>query len=319
MRLSLAVTFLLLAAPIGAQNCLDLGPEVIDQGCTEEYPICVYRNGGQVVGGNTGHHCALCINSQQPNRFEQVFPDEGCDFDVPVCVGTRPLASNVEGTACALCVNSFPSTVDPNNVDDGCPPQRPVCVKDDGKNPAVRKPGTNCVAKCVDTSSQSKDKGCPVLYPSCVLEDGTDPGEGNAGEKCAICSPASCDDNDPCTDDYCEPEVGCFHIASSFCECGADAVDWECGGPLFPSCSSTRFCICDVDSEGAPFCWPVVNCENLTECSTNADCPENTRCATTCCSGPGNCFEECDDEESVGAFRVSAQEVLSGNTSAGFF
>ncbi len=165
MRLSSIVTFLLLIAPTGAQNCQDLGTEVIDQGCTEDYHICVYRNGGQVVGGNTGHHCALCINSQQPKRFEQTFLDKGCEFEVPVCVGARPLASNVEGTACAICVNSFPSTVDPNNIDDGCPPQAPVCVNDEGKNPALRKPDTNCVAKCMDTSSQDKDKGvsCCVL------------------------------------------------------------------------------------------------------------------------------------------------------------
>ncbi len=160
MRLSFILLSLLFAGPAGAQtNCRDLGKGVIDQRCTEDFPVCVTRNGAQVVGGNRGHHCALCINSQQPNRFWQVDPDEGCDADFRVCVGPRPLAANVEGTSCATCVNSIPDTIDANTFDDGCPPEAPICVNDDGSEPALRKPGTNCIADCVDTSYFELDVG----------------------------------------------------------------------------------------------------------------------------------------------------------------
>lgn len=165
MRLSFIIPFLSLATPTWAV-CRNLGKEVTDKGCTEDNPICVARNGGEVVGNNQGHHCALCINSQQPNDFDQVSPDEGCDDVNRVCVGRRQLASNVEGTACAVCFNSIPATLDPNDIDDGCPPEAPVCVNDAGKSPAIWTPGTKCVAKCVDTSLFGDDNGvrCCMMY-----------------------------------------------------------------------------------------------------------------------------------------------------------
>lgn len=165
MRLSSTVTFLLVAASAWAAPCRDLGKEVIDEGCTDMYPTCVYRNGGQVVGGNAGHHCALCINSRQPNDVDQVAPDEGCDEEFRVCVGSRQLASNVEGTACAVCFNSISAALDPNDIDDGCPPTAPVCVNDAGQSPAIWTPGTKCVANCFDTSLLGGDKGvsCRVV------------------------------------------------------------------------------------------------------------------------------------------------------------
>ncbi len=345
MRLSSILFSLLFAGPAAAQTtCRDLGQWVIDQRCTEEKPICVYRNGGQVVGGNRGHHCALCINSQQPNRFWQVDLDEGCDFDARVCVGRRPLAANVEGTACAVCVNSIPTTIDANDIDDGCPPEAPICVNDDGSEPPLRKPGTKCIADCVDTGYNEPDIGvscyvmfsfsfillhdfrltvnccigslesqCPRNYPYCVLEDGSDPGFQSPGVKCSVCSPSVCDDGNPCTDDYCDPYFGCYSVDNGSCVCDANAVDWQCGDP-FPFCSGVEFCLCDVDTEGAPFCWPNVSCEGLVECTSNADCPESTRCASTCC-GEGHCLPECGGEIPFEEARVDGQP--SGPTTTG--
>ena len=162
MRLVSNISFLMLAAvPAWAAvtTCKDLGKEVIDKNCTEAYPTCVYANGGQVVGGNIGHHCALCINSRFPNRITQVIPDEGCDEEFRVCAASRPLGANVEGTACVVCTNSIPTTIDPSDIDDGCPPEANVCVDDAGNSPALYAPGTKCVAKCVDTSVSGTDKG----------------------------------------------------------------------------------------------------------------------------------------------------------------
>ncbi len=58
----------------------------------------------------------------------------------------------------------------------------------------------------------SIDSKCPRRFPYCVLEDGSDPSIGVPGIKCSICSPATCDDNDPTTQDFCDPESGCYHI-----------------------------------------------------------------------------------------------------------
>jgi hypothetical protein len=162
MRLSSVVAFLFFAAPTVAQWCTDLGKGVIDDCCTEEQPICVHHNGGAAHNAK-GHHCALCINSKFPLSTRQTAPDEGCDEEFRVCVGDRPLASNVEGKACAVCVNSLQSFSDPNDMDDGCPPQAPVCVNDSGADPPIRTRGTQCVAKCVDTSVTGSDQGVSLL------------------------------------------------------------------------------------------------------------------------------------------------------------
>lgn len=149
-----------------ATPCRDLGSGEIDEGCNETYPVCVSANGGQVVGGNPGHHCALCINSLQPNDIDQVEPDEGCDASARVCVGeTRQLAADVEGTTCAVCYNSIAADIDPNDIDDGCPPSAPVCVDDTGESPALWTPGTVCVAKCIDTSPSDADEGVSYCVP----------------------------------------------------------------------------------------------------------------------------------------------------------
>ncbi|GAX17806.1 hypothetical protein FisN_18Hh006 [Fistulifera solaris] len=212
MLFSSIVAFLFFATSTVAQPpCTDKGKGVIDDCCTEDLPICVHWNGA-AAHGVTGHHCALCINSQFPLSTRQTAPDEGCDEEFRVCVGDRPLAASVEGKDCAVCVNSLQSFSDPNDMDDGCPPQAPVCVNDSGADPPIRTRGTQCVAKCVDTSLTGSDQGCSRKYPICVLADGSDPCIGVPGVKCAKCSPASCNDGDPCTDDFCDPDTGCYHV-----------------------------------------------------------------------------------------------------------
>ncbi len=129
-----------------AATCRDLGRGDIDEGCNVTYPVCVTANGGEVIRGNLGHHCAYCINSQQPNDVNQVGIDDGC-------------SANVEGKACAVCYNSIAADTDPSDIDDGCSPTAPVCVNDAGESPALWTPGTVCVANCFDTSRDDADEG----------------------------------------------------------------------------------------------------------------------------------------------------------------
>ncbi|GAX20076.1 hypothetical protein FisN_18Lu005 [Fistulifera solaris] len=319
MRISAIASLLLLAAPTSAQTCRDLGKGVIDQGCNEDFPTCVYANGGQVVGGNAGHHCALCINSRFPSNAGQTAPDEGCDEEFRVCVGGRQLAANAEGTACAVCFNSISATSDPRDIDDGCPPEAPVCVNDSGASPAIWTPGTNCVAKCVDTSLASKDRGCPPSFPHCVLADGSDPGRGNAGTECSVCSPALCDDNDPCTDDFCDETGACSHEDNGSCSC-PNAFDWTCFDQLtlctqYPAPDGFSVCVCDLDTEGNPFCWRNDFCSNVSPCTSSADCGPNQRCTSSCC-GTGNCWDDCALTEAPNNRELTEAEY-SGPNGAG--
>ena len=140
---------------------------------------------------------------------------------------------------------------------------------------------------------------CPRLYPVCTLEDGSDPGLDNPGVECAICSPLSCDDQDPCTDDFCDPATGCFYEDNGSCGNTCDVtLDWECTFPVpfceqFPPDEDYFSCVCDIDTEGSPFCWRDAFCSTQSDCNTSDDCGENERCATTCC-GINKCFENCE-------------------------
>lgn len=158
---------------------------------------------------------------------------------------------------------------------------------------------------------------CRRRYPHCVLDDGSDPGTGVAGTKCSACSPSSCDDNDPCTDDVCDPVKGCVHQDNGTCQC-AGVTDWQCNRPPKP-CGPTNTCACDVDTDGVPFCMGTANCEDLTPCTSNADCTGDTRCTSTCCKGGRQCAVPCASN-GVRALRLSSQkEELKGPTTLGSF
>ena len=152
------------------------------------------------------------------------------------------------------------------------------------------------------------------------MDDGSDPGTGLSGTKCSICSPSLCDDGNSCTNDYCDAEGQCAHEDNGTCAC-PNAVDWTCIDPI-TSCADDFSCVCDVDTEGAPFCWYAnVFCSELDLCDTSADCGPNTRCATTCC-GEKRCLQECDSIPRVRSLRVAArdeQEVSHDTPSGKFF
>jgi subtilisin-like proprotein convertase family protein len=82
------------------------------------------------------------------------------------------------------------------------------------------------------------------------------------------CTPVSCDDGNPCTDDVCDPELGCIHPANAAaCEDGN-----PCTGP-------------DACSGGA--CAPGPN-----------PCDDGDACTTDVCDGQGGCTHppaSCDD------------------------
>jgi hypothetical protein len=70
---------------------------------------------------------------------------------------------------------------------------------------------------------------------------------------------------------------------------------WNCGDPI-TECGGTPCglgpCVCDVDTEGKPFCWDNIFCsDGATPCSSSSECPSGWRCSTNCCGQ--TCLPEC--------------------------
>jgi len=115
------------------------------------------------------------------------------------------------------------------------------------------------------------------------------------------------DDNE-CDLDPCDENASCTNTLGSFtCECNEGfvgdgftcepealcEVEWTCRDPIERCDDGSSFCLCDIDSDGIPFCWEDEFCSQVSPCPNgNADCPSGFRCVSTCC-GPNVCFPEC--------------------------
>ncbi len=106
-----------------------------------------------------------------------------------------------------------------------------------------------------------------------------------------------CDDENPCTDDSCDPQSGCVH-ANNILPCDdADActlsdtcAEGECvGGPAL-DCDDENLCTND-DCDGDSGC---VYQFNTTPCNDDDPCTVTDACAGGACVGAGDL--DCDDE-----------------------
>ena len=142
------------------------------------------------------------------------------------CVAGEPLnCSNTNSCTINSCDPATGCVHDPVIDGTSCSNGNPC----DGEETCLR---GNCAVgepmDCDDHNLCTADSCDPSL--GCrheVLQDGTGcgggpcgPGTCSAGE-CVLSDPAMCDDDDPCTQDWCEPESGCQH------ETYPDG--WECG------------------------------------------------------------------------------------------
>lgn len=77
--------------------------------------------------------------------------------------------------------------------------------------------------------------GATCVRPDCVAPDVRDPATGRCVNVCQT-NDAGCDDGKACTDDSCDPEVGCRHVLDpSRCTCdpgGASSVSLDASGEL---------------------------------------------------------------------------------------
>jgi hypothetical protein len=158
-------------------------------------------------------------------------------FDGTICVFVNNTAPCDDGSACTTndtCLDGACVGGPPPNCDDGN-----VCT-DDSCNPSTGCVHTDNTAPCSDGSACTTNDRC--VSGSCVSG-----------------APADCDDHNDCTDDTCEPLVGCAHVAyadatpcsdGQYCN-GADACY---GGVCVAGSTSPCDAVCEQCSETADTC-----------------------------------------------------------------
>ncbi len=124
----------------------------------------------------------------------------------------------------------------------------------------------------------------------------------SVGEKCAAgaCGggvPMACGDDNPCTDDFCDPESGCIHTANSkactdgnACTLPDVCADGACKGGPVQSCDDANECTDDS-------CDPLTGCKNKPNSKV---CDDGNACTTgdVCVAGKcaGKIAVDCDDK-----------------------
>ncbi len=100
----------------------------------------------------------------------------------------------------------------------------------------------------------------------------------------------NCDDNSACTDDFCDPVTGCYHV-DIVCDDGNACTDDYCDPQS--GCYTVNVVCDDGDPCTDDFCDPVAGCQ-----SEAVDCDDGDPCTTDYCDPITGCQSEavdCDD------------------------
>ncbi|MBM4355529.1 MAG: hypothetical protein FJ109_17360, partial [Deltaproteobacteria bacterium] len=252
--------------------------------------------------------------------------DDSCD-PLLGCVHTYNQVPCEDGNACTLddqclggkCIPGDPLSCNDGNLctDDSCSPMQ-GCVHKFNKNPCddgnLCTAGDLCLdgacvggkaAKCDDGNLCTADSCNPAQ--GCVFAPNADAcDDSNActlGDQCkngwcAAGAPLKCGDDNPCTDDSCDPLSGCQHLPNQApCDDGNPCtVGDKCGSGTCQPGASKLSCLdnnpCTTDS-----CDAGKGCQNVPNqdpCDDANACTTGDQCAAGACM-PGETPLPCDD------------------------
>ena len=256
---------------------------------------------------------------------DNICTDDACD-PVQGCVHTLNEAPCDDADLCTIqdhchlgqCIGGGDYPCDDGNVctDDGCSPQT-GCIFNANSLPCDD--GNACTAddKCdngwcagltpvtCDDGNICTDDSCDPVE-GCVFDTNALPcDDGSActtGDQCLLgqCFGAvqvACADGNPCTDDFCDPDTGCFYENNSD---GCDDLD---------ACTDVDACAGGACVPGAPVVCEDDNlctdntCEPATGCvfdTNTVPCDDGNACTTGDACGGGGCLPgagdlDCDD------------------------
>lgn len=184
--------------------------------------------------------------------------------------------SAADGTACD---DGNKCTLNDQCQDGTCFPG-PAAVCDDG-NPCTDdqcKPKTGCESNLPIKVTPCNDGSFCTTKDTC--KQGQCTGE-----------PVDCDDQDPCTDDSCNPTQGCTHMwntnpcpAGSPCVLGAACKDGKCVSGTLKNCDDANPCTadsCDPKNGDCVHTFADWACDDNNPCTDNDQCQPNGACAGT--------------------------------------
>lgn len=244
------------------------------------------------IGGVPGAPCADASECLSGYCVDGVCCESRCDGVCQACnlSGTGVCQNVPDGTPCpdsdlcdgeeacrtGQCLPGDPLDCSNNNVctQDRCEPAA-GCIHDpvpDGTSCSDQNPcngeetcrGGNCAMgaalDCDDHNPCTQDEcdpqsGCRHTN----LPDGTDCGGGPCGTascqtgECVPGDPTVCDDQNPCTRDFCDPQTGCGHEARpDGWECGKCQMCSSAQCVEIPDCDTGGGCGCAAGAAGSP-------------------------------------------------------------------
>jgi len=312
-------------------NCND-GNQCTSDSCDEETG-CVHENlEGACNDGNActlGDHCQdgqCAFDEQATCDDDNPCTDDSCDPKIG-CVHDENSNPCDDGNLCTkgdqcksgICTASSQLNCDDGNectfdsceAEEGCvhiPNNKPcsdanMCTANDFCLGGECVPGSDM--KCDDENECTDDSCNPLL--GCVQSNNSGPcddldpcstSDQCSGGMCVGIGQMDCDDDNPCTDDSCQPMVGCDHENNSnpcedgnACTSGDHCLAGMCVGGPPPDCDDSNPCTTDS-------CDPMEGCKNEANnlpCDDNNKCTENDSCLDGTCQ-PGEPVD-CNDDE----------------------
>ncbi len=141
---------------------------------------------------------------------------------------------------------------------------------------------------CTDDACDATGE-CTHTFNTAPCEDG-DP--CTTGEVCAdgVCgggAPETCDDDNPCTIDVCEPVAGCYHLPTQSPCCVGTTSICDDGDPC-------TIDLCDPDTAACSYEYGTAPCDDNDACTVNDACDQGT-----CRGTPRDCSDgnDCTTDE----------------------
>ena len=255
--------------------------------CTED--SCVAETGECVFGAND----ALCSDGNACDGSEICDLEEGCLESLPLECDDGDLCNGTEVCDWALgCVPGTPLVCDDGNPCDG----KETCDPAEGCQAGVA-PDCNDNNPCT-TDKCDVQSGCVNEPNSLPCDDGNDctQFETCSGGLCVGGFPLNCNDNNPCTDDTCDPDSGCHNDNNlagcndnNVCTTGDYCQEGGCvGGPAL-DCSDNNPCTDDscTTDKGCQYAPNDDSCDDGNKCTTEDQCEGGS-----CVAGG---LKECND------------------------
>lgn len=289
--------------------CNDSGTVLSLSDCSDSKQQCIAGKCGVVICAPGSFQCS--------GASLQTCSVDGTQWNSLSCDDANPCTV---GDTCKdnACLAGPPLDCDDGNActDDSCVPSKRICAH--SSNTLACEDGDPCTendmcsfAKCVTgtaklcddknicTDDQCELKGNCTHYGNVVpCNDGNFCTENEACKNAACTggSPKSCDDNNVCSDDSCDPKGGCVHKANALsCDDANSCTDKDgcansvCSGLQVKNCDDGDPCTSDAcDAKGG-----CIYSKNTAVCDDGNACTENDVCKNGLCTGGD--AKNCDD------------------------